>query len=152
MADLGICPSGCPEDPTLYEKAIFGIVGGTPEQPTVNYLPEPVPFTTEQAEGWLADSPIAPDEIFRAAGRCKGAICRQWDENRERCTLVDRWLTALEPVTDELPRCALRAAGCRAWQQNGPEACRRCPGFATKTITGLDGDPLQRASLEKVYL
>ena len=148
-ADLGLCPSARPDDLNMADKAIFGIVGGTAEVPQVRYLPDLVPITDEMIEVWR-ESPVAPGEIMRATGRCKGEGCRQWNESTERWSLIDRWLIAIEPGPS-LPDCALRPA-CRAWQQHKAEACWRCPNFASQTITGLAGDPLQRINLEKVYV
>jgi hypothetical protein len=149
---LGLCPSGRPDDPNLRDKHIFGIVAGTPEAPAVEYLKDPIPLSTAQAAEWSATLPIGSDEIFRVAGKCKGEGCRQWDEKGQTCSLIDRWVVSLKEVTHALPKCSIRNNGCRGWMQSGAAACRRCPGFASKTLTGLGDDPLRRVELDKIYL
>jgi hypothetical protein len=142
---LSLCPSARPDDGV----SAFGVAGGTPQDPRVTYLPKAIrisqPMLHEMQKG-----PLQPGEVYRFTGPCKQSGCRQWDERGERCSLIDRWVEALAPVA-ELPACAIRA-DCQAWHQVGREACRRCPRVTAQWITAIDGDPLQRVDLEKVYL
>jgi hypothetical protein len=124
----------CPSAPTWFpDPVVFGIVGGTPERPHVTMIPaEPV----NAAELEVLAAPATVREVFRIGGVCIREGCRHWRagndgaENDGACTLVERVVAANPPVVDKLQRCDIRHV-CRWWAQEGPEACRICPGIVT---------------------
>lgn len=71
-----------------------------------------------------------PEKVFRLAGPCLGAGCRQWSGTE--CRLIARMRAEIEPqlpapaLADRLPECGIRP-GCVWWRQDGPAACRVCP-------------------------
>jgi hypothetical protein len=113
-----LCPSA---SPGLPGSRVFGVIGGTVEEPRVEYLPEPLPVTGHVLE--LAH-PLAPAEVFRFTAPCAEAACRHFDG--EACQLARRAATHLPQVVHLLPRCPIRRQ-CRWWAQEGIVACRRCP-------------------------
>ena len=120
-----LCPSAQPD----WEDAFaIGVVGGTPEAPQVGYLERPLPVSDELLA--LAE-PALPTEVFRFAAGCVNDACRH---NREgSCRLAAKVVAMLEPVTQRLPPCTIRGR-CRWFQQEGREACRRCPQVVTDNI------------------
>jgi hypothetical protein len=111
-----MCPSAEPE---MEGSVIFGIVGGTPEQPKMTHLKE-----TKQIPAALLelDSPVKPTEVFRIAAKCESS-CLHFDGSQ--CRLSQRIVDGLPPVAEALPPCPIRNS-CRWWHQNGKEACFRC--------------------------
>jgi hypothetical protein len=111
-----MCPSAGPE---MEGSVIFGIVGGTPEQPKMTHLRE-----TKQIPAALLemDSPIKPTEVFRIAATCESS-CLHFDGSK--CRLSQRIVDGLPQVAESLPACPIRSR-CRWWHQNGKEACFRC--------------------------
>jgi hypothetical protein len=122
--DPPYCPSAQPD---MAGSVVFGVVGGTVEQPRVAYLAEPLPVTPELLA--LAD-PVEPAEVFRFGAPCAESACRHFDGTR--CRLVEALVAEVEPVVAALPPCRLRAQ-CRWWREEGPEACRRCPLIVTSS-------------------
>ena len=120
-----LCPSAQPD----WEGAVaIGVVGGTPETPRVGYLERSLPVTDDLLA--LAE-PVLPTEVFRFAAGCVNDGCRH---NREgSCRLAAKVVAMLEPVTMHLPPCTIRGS-CRWFQQEGREACRRCPQVVTDNI------------------
>jgi hypothetical protein len=112
-----MCPSAEPE---MDGSLIFGIVTGTPEQPELVHLPQVKEIPPELL---TLESPVKPTEIFRIAAPCVENNCTHFDG--AQCRLISRIVDGLPIVTESLPPCAIRA-NCRWWQQEGPEACRRC--------------------------
>jgi hypothetical protein len=106
---------------------VFGIVGGSAEEPRVGYLTEPLPVTREVLA--LAQ-PVRSGEVFRIAAPCAGHGCQHFDGSR--CRLVQRIVRSLPVVVDELPPCALRPA-CLWFHQEGRAACQRCPQVVSET-------------------
>jgi hypothetical protein len=104
---------------------IFGVVGGTPEQPRLAYLAEPRPVTKEVLALAL---PVLPTAVFRIGAPCAGHGCQHFDG--VNCLLATRIVRLLPPVVDGLPACHLRPE-CRWWQQEGKAACLRCPQVVT---------------------
>ncbi len=119
---IPLCPSARPENS---DSVVFGVVGGSVEQPDVKYLPEPQPITEELIA--LA-SPVTPTEVFRIATTCETSKCQHFDG--QDCKLAQRIVTQLPAVTEQLPPCAIRR-DCRWFQQEGKTACLRCPQIIT---------------------
>jgi hypothetical protein len=117
-----LCPSARPETPN---SAVFGIIGGSIEQPDVQYLQESQPVTEELMA--LAN-PVAPTEVFRIAATCETSKCQHFDG--QDCKLAQRVVDRLPTVTEQLPPCAIRR-DCRWFQQEGKTACFRCPQIIT---------------------
>jgi hypothetical protein len=118
-----LCPSAQPE---MAGSVVFGVVGGTAEEPRLGYLEEPQRAT----EDILALSgPVKPAEVFRFAAPCAGGGCRHFDSGI--CRLAKRTVSMLPTATNTLPPCRLRPR-CRWWQQEGKAACLRCPAIVTE--------------------
>jgi hypothetical protein len=118
-----LCPSAQPE---MNDSVVFGIVGGTVDQPRVAYLAEPQPVSPELLG---LSAPVEPTEVFRFAAPCAEHACQHFDGSR--CRLVQRIVGFVAPVSDGLPPCRIRPA-CRWWQEEGREACMRCPLVVTE--------------------
>lgn len=118
-----LCPSARPE---MAESVLFGVVGGSVEEPRVDYLAVPQPVTEALLQ--LA-GPVRPTKVFRFAAPCAGSDCEHFDG--ARCRLATRVAELLPAVTAVLPPCRLRPS-CRWWQQEGPAACHRCPQVVTE--------------------
>lgn len=118
------CPSAQPDMP---QSVIFGVVGGTASNPRLRYLAEPLPTTPELLA--LAE-PAEPTEVFRFGAICAQRHCQHFDG--AHCMLGAKLATEVSPVTTVPPPCRLRSR-CRWWQEQGVEACLRCPVVVTKT-------------------
>ena len=118
-----LCPSAQPE---MEGSVLFGVVGGSVEEPRVSYLDEPQPVTEKLLR--LAN-PLKPIEIFRFAAPCAGAGCVHFDGTN--CRLASRIVQLVPQVVDLLPACQVRP-NCRWWQQEGKAACLRCPLVVTE--------------------
>lgn len=116
------CPSAQPDMPGA---VVFGVVAGTANEPYVRYLDQLVPVTPEVTD--LAQ-PVEPTEVFRIGAPCAGSRCRHFDG--AQCSLVQRITRLLPPEAGNLPACRLRPR-CRWWQEQGEEACHRCPLVVT---------------------
>jgi hypothetical protein len=119
---IPLCPSARPEGS---DSVVFGVIGGSVEQPDVKYLPESQPITEELIA--LA-SPVTPTEVFRIADTCATNKCQHFDG--QNCNLAQRIVTQLPTATEQLPPCAIRR-DCRWFQQEGKAACLRCPQIIT---------------------
>ncbi|MEN9518380.1 MAG: hypothetical protein RLZZ381_968 [Cyanobacteriota bacterium] len=119
---IPLCPSARADS---FNSVVFGIVGGSVEQPDLKYLPELQPITEELIA--LA-SPVTPTEVFRIAATCATKQCQHFDG--QNCRLAKRIVTQLSTVTEQLPPCAIRR-DCRWFQQEGKAACMRCPQIIT---------------------
>lgn len=117
---------------------VFGIVGGTAQEPRVGYLTEPVPVTREVLA--LAQ-PARSSEVFRIAAPCAGHGCQHFDGSH--CRLVQRIVQAMPVVVEELPPCALRPT-CLWFRQEGKAACLRCPQIVSEACE--PSDALRRAA------
>ncbi len=120
---LPLCPSTQPE---VEGGVVFGVVSGTGEQPHVAYLTNPQPITPEIL---ALSQPVKPTEVFRFAAPCAGNACKHFDGSH--CRLVTRIVQMLPKVVEVLPPCRLRPS-CRWWQQEGKQACTRCPQIVTE--------------------
>ncbi|WP_144867932.1 nitrogen fixation protein [Hyella patelloides] len=119
---MPLCPSARPE---TKNSAVFGVVGGTVDEPRVNYLKQPQPVTEDLLS---VASPVTPTEVFRIAGECAGNGCQHFDG--QNCGLATRVANQLSVATETLPPCPIRR-DCRWWQQEGKSACMRCPQVIT---------------------
>jgi hypothetical protein len=128
-AVMPLCPSA---QPNMEGSAVFGVVGGTVEEPRVAYLDKPQPVTEELLK--LAE-PVLPTEVFRFAAPCAGHGCRHFDG--AKCQLAVRTVEILPEAVDILPPCAIRPK-CRWWQQEGKAACLRCPLIVTQNAAPSD--------------
>lgn len=113
-----LCPSARPE---MEGAVVFGVIGGTVEEPRLTHLAAPQPVTDEVL---ALSGPVAPTEVFRFAAPCAGDACAHFD-GRD-CRLATRIVQILPAATSSLPPCQLRPE-CRWWQQEGRAACLRCP-------------------------
>ncbi|HET8705144.1 MAG TPA: hypothetical protein VFM46_02485 [Pseudomonadales bacterium] len=126
-----MCPSAQPD----WEGAkVFGVVGGTADAPETAYLAAPVPVTSQLIA--LAQ-PVEPAEVFRFAAPCACSGCGHYSAEQSSCKLAEKTVRWVEPVTQRLPVCGIRAE-CRWWQQEGREACMRCPQVVTHHFTPSD--------------
>jgi hypothetical protein len=116
----------CPSARADWEGSqIFGVVGGSIAEPKVTYLKEPHSPLKSIAK---LNGKVTPEEVFRIAAPCAEKGCQHFDG--EDCRLVARVVEKLPTVVENLPPCAIRRE-CRWWQQEGRDACMRCP----QTIT-----------------
>lgn len=119
-----LCPSAQPD---MKEPRILGVVGGTAEQPELQYLNE---YLQASDELLATAAPAKPGQIFRIAARCEEKACCHFDG--VRCNLATRIVQILPAVTEGLPACLIRPT-CRWYQQEGRAACLRCPQVITET-------------------
>jgi len=120
-----LCPSAQPD---MEGSRILGVVGGTVEAAQVAYLNQHLPVTEELL---ASTAPVKPTEVFRFAAHCEEKACRHFDGTN--CQLATRIVKILPAVTDALPACLIRSA-CRWYQQEGREACLRCPQVVTESF------------------
>jgi len=117
------CPSA---QPGMEGAVVFGVIGGTPEEPRVGYLSERLPVTPELL---AMSGPVQPTEVFRFGAVCAGHGCRHFDGSE--CRLAGKLVQLAPKVTEAaLPPCTLRR-DCRWWRQEGKAACMRCPQVVT---------------------
>jgi hypothetical protein len=131
----------CPAAPQHWpDVVIWGVAAGTAEQPTRVIPINPKPVTEE----WLQRvAPATGRESYRFAATCvRGGLgqigkCRHWVSGQNGaegdgvCSLVQRVLANRPPVVGfQLQPCGIRQS-CRWFHQEGPGACRVCPGIAT---------------------
>ena len=124
-----LCPSAHPE---MAQSRIFGVMGGSVEEPRVIYLEEPTPAAPDVLA--LA-GPVKPIEVFRIAATCVESACRHFDG--KDCQLAARIVQILPAVTEALPACRIRQ-DCRWFEQEGRPACLRCPQVITQNYSPSD--------------
>jgi hypothetical protein len=124
-----LCPSAHPE---MAGSRIFGVMGGTLEEPRLLYLDEPAPATEEIV---ALSGPVKPIEVFRIAAPCVESKCRHFDGHD--CQLAARIVQILPAVTSSLPACRIRSE-CRWFRQEGGSACVRCPQVITQNYSPSD--------------
>jgi hypothetical protein len=134
-ADIPFCPSAQPD---MDGAVLFGVIGGTAEEPQVAYLAEPQPVTLDLLA--LAE-PVAPTEVFRFGAPCAEQSCQHFASGE--CQLGRKLAEDVPPVGQRLPPCRLRPK-CRWWQERGPAACMRCPMVVTTSYA--PSDPLREAA------
>ena len=120
-----LCPSAQPE---MEGVRLLGVVTATEDGPRLAYLREEVPVTKDLLS---QTAPVPPAEVFRFAARCEEKRCTHF--NGERCKLAGRVVQILPAVVDALPVCLIRS-NCRWFQQEGREACVRCPQVVTEMM------------------
>ena len=119
-----MCPSA---QPGMRRLRLLGVVEFTEDGPRVAYLNEDVPLTEEL----LAQAaPAQPTEVFRLAAHCEERRCTHFDGTR--CKLATRIVEMLPAVVDALPLCLIRSS-CRWFEQEGRDACLRCPQIVTES-------------------
>jgi hypothetical protein len=121
-ADVTFCPSAQPD---MDGAVVFGVIGGTAEEPLVAYLDEPQPATPDLLA--LAE-PVEPTEVFRIGAPCAEHSCRHFAGGE--CQLGRKLAEDVSPAVQRLPRCRLRPR-CRWWHERGADACMRCPMVVT---------------------
>jgi hypothetical protein len=124
-----LCPSAHPEMPG---SRVFGVIGGTENDPRVDYLDEPTPATEEIM---ALSGPVKPIEVFRIAAPCVEQKCRHFDGHD--CQLATRIVRILPAVVSILPACRVRHE-CRWFHQEGGAACTRCPQVITQNYAPTD--------------
>src|SRR5689334_1270314 len=97
--DSPYCPSAQPE---MKGSVIFGVIGGTADEPLVAYLDKVQEVSEELLK--LAD-PVSPTEVFRIAAPCAGHGCRHFDGTK--CQLAARTVQMLPEAVDIPPACAI---------------------------------------------
>lgn len=121
-----LCPSAQPE----WEGSVaIGVVAGTATEPRVKHWTDTLPVDDVRA---LA-APVTVTEVFRLAAPCLTGDCVHFEAGV--CSLAERIVAVLPPVSDTLPVCPIRAR-CRWWAQEGRSACRRCPQVVTDNYNG----------------
>jgi hypothetical protein len=130
-----LCPSARPD---MEGSMVFGVVGGTVEEPCVAFLDEPQRITDEILS---LSEPVEPTEIFRFAAPCAGNACKFFDGSS--CRLAARVARLLPEAMETLPPCRIRPS-CRWWQQEGKAACLRCPQVVTNPYRA--SEELRRAA------
>jgi hypothetical protein len=113
----------------MAQSRIFGVMGGSVEEPRVMYLDQTTPATGDVLA--LA-GPVKPIEVFRIAATCVESACRHFDG--KDCQLAARIVQILPVVTEALPACRIRQ-DCRWFEQEGRSACLRCPQVITQNYT-----------------
>jgi hypothetical protein len=121
-----LCPSAHPE---MAQSRIFGVMGGSVEEPRVIYLDEPTPAAPDVL---ALTGPVKPIEVFRIAATCVESACRHFDG--KDCQLAARIVQILPAVTEALPACRIRQ-DCRWFEQEGRPACLRCPQVITQNYS-----------------
>lgn len=116
-----LCPSAQPD---MQNSMVFGVIGGTVEEPQASYLIMPQPLYKMPK----VPEPLEPTEVFRIAATCAEHQCMHFDGSK--CKLAQK-IARLDPVVEFLPPCPIRT-DCRWWQQEGKEACLRCPAVVTE--------------------
>lgn len=119
---LPLCPSAQPDMPN---SIALGVMAGTIDEPHFVHFHKPQPISEELLA--LAE-PVKPTEVFRFAATCMGSGCIHYDG--ANCRLVQQVVENLPAVAETLPPCHIRSS-CRWYQQEGKDACLRCPQVVT---------------------
>jgi hypothetical protein len=116
------CPSAQPD---MDEAVLFGVVTGPADRPIVGYL-EAAISVDDTIEGLAA--PVDPREVFRFSAPCAETRCIHFED--ARCSLAERIVATPVEIDLRAPKCAIRPR-CRWWNEQGLEACKRCPMVIT---------------------
>jgi len=136
-----LCPSAQPE---WEGSQVIGVITGTADKPEMAYLNAPQPVTEQLLE--LA-KPVNPAEVFRFSAPCACTGCGHYTAEDSKCHLAEKVVRWVPKVVDQLPVCAIRT-DCRWWQQEGRDACMRCPQVVT--IDLLPTEEMRMAADSKV--
>ena len=117
-----MCPSAQPE---MEDSVVLGILENTPEGQQLAWIEKPQPVTTQLLS---LTGEVDPRHIFRFAARCEESHCVHYDG--KDCRLASRIVHILPVAVDALPPCRIRPE-CRWYQQEGRDACLRCPQVVT---------------------
>jgi hypothetical protein len=120
-----LCPSA---QPHIAGSVVFGVVGGSEDQPRVAWLEKTVPVT----EDLLAlTGAVNPTQVLRIAARCQEGACSHFDG--ADCRLATKLVQLIPAVASSLPPCRIRP-DCRWFLQEGKAACQRCPQIVTYSV------------------
>lgn len=122
-----VCPSA---QPSSSAAVVFGIVGGTAEQPLVGYLDSPLSPAVDSRLS--CPRGVLPTEVFRFAAPCVHGRCQH--HRPTGCTLANRVVAGLGETVVGSPECSIRSH-CLWWSQEGTAACLRCPGIVTTRLS-----------------
>lgn len=120
-------PAACPSARAEPGATLLGVIG---VDGRVAYLKSALAIDQDFIDEVAKDGP--PEERFRFAGACVEGKCVQWDGARARCGVLDGVIAVLGDGEGDAPLqvCSIRTA-CRWFAQDGPPACRICPGVIT---------------------
>jgi hypothetical protein len=122
------CPSA---QPAAKGGRIYGVMTGPAENRRLGYLTETMEPTPELMA--LAGEAKAT-ELFRIASPCMNRGCVHFDGS---CKLAQRIVSSLPAVVNALPECQIRET-CRWFDQEGADACLRCPQVVTDKADATD--------------
>lgn len=119
-------PAACPSARAEPGATLLGIIDVDGQ---VAYLKDRIEIDQDFIDLVAQDG--VPEERFRFAGTCVEGKCAQW--NGTRCGVIDQVIPFLGDGEEGTPLqpCSIRSA-CRWFRQDGPSACRICPGVITE--------------------
>lgn len=133
------CPSAQPDLP---RSVILGVVGGTSSgEKRISYLKH-LARVTDGTMAACAAGALRPTNIFRFAAPCEKSGCHNWSGTN--CRVGERLVQILPAVSEQFPDCQLRPV-CRWFDQEGQQACFRCPHVITDQEDferALNGSPI----------
>jgi len=121
-------PAVCPSARAEPGATLLGVIGVDGQ---VAYLKDRLEIDQDFIDLVAKDG--VPEERFRFAGTCVEGKCLQWDGKKSRCGVIDGVVPFLGTGEGDssLQPCSIRSA-CRWFRQDGPNACRICPGVITE--------------------
>ena len=121
-------PAVCPSARAEPGATLLGVIGTDGQ---VAYLKTALQIDQAFIDDVRPDG--VPEERFRFANTCVEGRCAQWDGKKSRCGGIDSVVPFLGTGegTSRLQPCSIRPA-CRWFRQDGPSACRICPGVITE--------------------
>lgn len=131
-----LCPSSRVDQPSA---AVFAVVSATAADATAIYLEESQAVTPELLS---LVAPASAAEVLRVASPCAQKQCAHFDSPGDRCRLATKVVRWMPVAVEKLPRCAIRPS-CRWWQQEGAQACKRCPLVITDSVAQGSADVLK---------
>ena len=117
----------CPSAPRNPGAILLGVVG---EDGNVSYEKDRIVIDQDFIDRMREDG--APETQFRFANACVEHECLQWDGTRCNVPKTSRRYLGTGEGTSSLQPCSIRPE-CRWFRQEGPSACRICPGVITNT-------------------
>lgn len=120
-------PAVCPSARAEPGATLLGVIGVDGQ---VAYLKSALEIDQDFIDEVAKDGP--PEERFRFANSCVEGRCVQWNGAKSRCGVVDKVVPILGDGEGDTPLqpCSIRSV-CRWFRQDGPNACRICPGVIT---------------------